>query len=356
MKFPNGFGWITKLKGKRRKPYIIRKTNGWIYDKEKDKYKQDIIIVGYAKTKKEALEILTEYNKNCDSKNSYNTEFNRLTFKEVYENWSSKKFLTIAHSNINGYKAVYIICEELYNKEFRKLKFVDLQKVVDDCNKNYPTLIKLKTLFKQLYKYALKNDICEKDYAAHIDIVQYKNKNKNKQERERFTDDEIQEIWKKKDDKIYQTILMLIYSGCRISELLDLKKENVHLEEQYFDIMKSKTENGLRKVPIADKVLPFFEKWYHNYPECEYLLGTSKGRHFKYNTYLKDYYNYALEKLDIHHTPHCCRPTFILMLAFAKVDQTTIKKIVGHTGAMSLTEKVYTHFDIKPLLNAVNQI
>ena len=46
---------------------------------------------------------------------------------------------------------------------------------------------------------------------------------------------------------------MLIYNGCRISEFLDLKKENVHLEEQYFDVIASKTENGLRKVPIADK-------------------------------------------------------------------------------------------------------
>lgn len=49
---------------------------------------------------------------------------------------------------------------------------------------------------------------------------------------------------------------MLLYSGVRISEMLDLKKENVHLNEQYFDVICSKTENGIRKVPIADKVLP----------------------------------------------------------------------------------------------------
>ena len=39
---------------------------------------------------------------------------------------------------------------------------------------------------------------------------------------------------------------------CEMSreELLDLKKENVHLDEQYFDVICSKTENGIRKVPI----------------------------------------------------------------------------------------------------------
>ena len=49
---------------------------------------------------------------------------------------------------------------------------------------------------------------------------------------------------------------MLIYSGVRISEMLDLLKSDVHLDEQFFDVIDSKTENGIRKVPIADKVLP----------------------------------------------------------------------------------------------------
>ena len=33
-----------------------------------------------------------------------------------------------------------------------------------------------------------------------------------------------------------------------------------------------------------------------------------------------------------------------------------IKKIVGHSGAMSLTEKVYTHLDIQSLVEAINKI
>ena len=40
---------------------------------------------------------------------------------------------------------------------------MDLQFVVDTCGKNYPTLKKLKGLFNQLYAYAMKNDICNKD-------------------------------------------------------------------------------------------------------------------------------------------------------------------------------------------------
>lgn len=60
--------------------------------------------------------------------------------------------------------------------------------------------------------------------------------------------------------------------------------------------------------------------------------------------------------LNIDRTPHYCRHTCISMLAEAGIDQTIIKKIVGHSGAMTLTEKVYTHFDIKELVDAINTL
>lgn len=44
------------------------------------------------------------------------------------------------------------------------------------------------------------------------------------------------------------------------------------------------------------------------------------------------------------------------LLSEAGVQDTTIKKIVGHSGAMSMTEKVYTHLDVKVLIDAINEI
>lgn len=60
--------------------------------------------------------------------------------------------------------------------------------------------------------------------------------------------------------------------------------------------------------------------------------------------------------LGFEHQPHDTRHTCISLLAEAHVDQTMIKKIVGHKGAMSLTERVYTHPDIKALVDAINMI
>ena len=44
------------------------------------------------------------------------------------------------------------------------------------------------------------------------------------------------------------------------------------------------------------------------------------------------------------------------MMTEKEVSPTLIKKIVGHSGAMSLTEKVYTHVNVQELLEAINKI
>ena len=350
MRLPNGYGSVVKLSGKRRNPYVVRKTAGWRYDKEKDKQVQEYIIIGYAPTKADGLQMLAEYNKN-----PFDVSSSKITFQEIFEKWSASKFPTISDSNVKGYKASYKLCGTLYNKVFKEIKLADLQYVVDTCGKNFPTLRKLKVLFGQMYEYALKNDVCNKNYAEFVDILKYKDRNPNRRDRNKFDKYELDRIWMQQEDKYYQIVLMLIYSGVRISEMLDLLKSDVYLDEQYFDVIDSKTENGTRKVPIADKVLPFFKAWYDD-TDSEYLLHTENGEQFKYRNYYDSYFIPLMVNLGFDKTTHCSRHTCISMLAEAKVSQTTIKKIVGHSGAMTLTEKVYTHLDVRELIDAINKI
>lgn len=338
------------MSGKRRRPYMIRKTIGWEYDPVKDKQVQKYAVIGYAATKAEAMQMLAEYNQN-----PFDVKAAKATFQDVYDQWSKVKYPTISKSNVHGYEASYRVCGTLYNKVFKEIRLVDLQFVVDTCGKNYPTLKKLKGLFNQLYEFAMKNDICNKDYSEYVDILRYKDKNPDKRDHNKFEKTEIDRLWQITDQPYYQIVLMLIYNGCRISEFLDLKKENINLQEQYFDVVSSKTENGIRRVPIADKVLPYYKAWYES-SDCEYLIHTPDHKHFEYRNYYDSYWTPLMESLGFEHKPHDTRHTCISMLAEAHVDQTMIKKIVGHSGAMTLTERVYTHLDIEALVEAVNKI
>lgn len=345
MRLPNGYGSVHKLSGNRRNPWRVRITTGWAEDDERQLYKT----IGYYPTRSEALNALSDYHKN-----PYDIS-KTITFSELYQKWSSEKYGSISKSNENGYKASYAVCSSLYNMQFVTIRKNHLQGVIDNCGKNYPTLRKLKVLFNQLFKYAMENDVCDKDYSQFVDIVKHKEKSKEEKHKP-FTDAEIQKLWAMEGRNEYiSIILMLIYSGCRISELLDLKKVNVHISEQYFDIVAAKTDSGIRKVPIADKVKHFYEQWLHK-NDSEYLLSNSTGTHFSYYTYKENYWDSLMRELSFEHLPHDTRHTTVSMLAKADVNQTVIKRIVGHSGAMNLTEKVYTHFEIQQLIDAINLI
>lgn len=349
LKLPNSYGSVTKLSGSRRKPYIVRKSNGWEYDEATDNFKLNRVIIGYARTRTEGLQMLADYNER-----PYDVEKSKVTFSEVFEEWKKTKYPTISESNIKGYNASFAACECLYDRPFKDLRLADLQKVVDTCGKNYPTLKKLKILFNQLYSYAMKNDICPKDYSTFVDIAKYKDRNPNKKDRNKFTEEEISLLWKHSEDRYIQIILMLIYTGVRVSELLALKRENIFIDQHYFQVVASKTESGIRAVPIADKIYPFFKSWYAD--GCDYLLHMEDGSGFLYRNYYDAYWKPLMLRYGFTHRPHDTRHTTISMLTQADVKEVTIKKIVGHRGAMSLTERVYTHLDIKELLDAVNRI
>lgn len=349
MKNPNGFGSVYKLSDKkRRKPWAVRVTDSWVITdgKLRRKYKY----IGYYETRKEAMKALSEYNVNPSSVTK------DILFVDLYKMWSEEKYPSFSKSTVIAYRTAFNTCKQLYGFNFKDLRRPQLQRVIDESGKSYQSLAHIKSLLSHLYSYAIENDICDKDYAQYIDLTKYSKQDKEdkKEIHTIFTESEINQLWENvKKCTSAKVVLMMIYTGVRISELLDLKKSDVHLSEQWFHVSKSKTAAGVRDVPIADKVLPLFQEQMST--GGDYLFSKNKSK-YTYFSFKTEFWNGLSDELKINHLPHDTRHTCVSRLAEKKVDQTIIKKIVGHTGAMSVTEKVYTHYDIKPLLEAVNLI
>lgn len=362
MRLPNGYGNVSKLPGKRRNPWRARKTAGWIVNSDTGVAKQQYILVGYYPTRQAALQALAEYNANPFDIRS------DITFAEVYEKWSDKKFEEISDSNISGYRASYKLCSAIYNCKFVDLKLSHLQGVVDTANRNYPTLKKLKILLNQLFDYAVMHEIISKD--KHI--VEYLNIGKEEKSTKhyRFTDTEIETMWRWSDNNEYvQVVLMLIYSGVRPGELFAVKKSSVNLAEKHFQIEKGKNNNAIRKVPIHDRTLPFFEHWM-NKPDTEYLVTTVNGEKVPFDTnhgrYVDTYWSPLLSDMGIltyrndkgeekEHTPDDTRHTFTTMWKEKRLDEAMRRKIQGHSGK-GIGEMVYTHFELEKLREEMNKL
>lgn len=365
MRFANGVGSVYKLSGKRRKPWAARKTVGWTFDEEKKKSYPVYQFVGYYTTRQEALTALMEYNKN-----PYDLDVNTITFEEIYEKWSEVHFPKVSDSNAKGYRASYNLCESIRSMRFIDIKLIHLQKIVDESGKNTPTLKKLKVLFGLMYDYAVINEIVtpdKREMIRFLDISQAGNP--NAKNRKPFTKKAIKLLWDTYPSNDYISIvLILIYTGLRISELLELKKEDINVAERWLFVKEAKTEAGVREVPIAEKVVPFFEYWMAK--NCDTLICTPDEQPFTYRNYYDSYWiplmidlnlgKYVMEEgkqepVYKGYTPHCTRHTCISLLTEVGVDERILQKIVGHKG-QNVTQAVYTHIDLPYKLEAINKI
>lgn len=363
MKLPNSYGSVYKLSGKRRNPWAARKTVGWKQLPDKKKAYPIYQFVGYFSTRAEALQALAAFNED-----PYDLHSDTITFAEVYEKWSDVHFETIKNSN--GYKAAFKTSQPLHNLKFAEIKLDHLQRVVDESGKNTPTLRTLKNLWSLMYDYAVIHEIVspdKRDIVRYVDIS--KSGNPNAYDRKPFSKKEIKSLWEIQSSNEYLTVvLMLIYTGVRIGELLALEKKDVHLDERWFYVKESKTESGIREVPIAEKVVPFFEHWMQK--DCDHLICTPEKKPFTYRNYYDSYWIPLMLQLNMGknvsekdkkepvykgHRPHDTRHTCISLLTEAGVDERIIKKIVGHKG-QGVTQIVYTHVDLPYKLEAINLI
>lgn len=338
MKNPNGYGSVFKLSGNRRKPWCARVTVGWT-DEGKQKYKN----IGYYEERADAMIALAQYNDD-----PYDLDSNKITFAEIYEKWSVEKFPKISDSNIRGYKTSYNKCHRLHDMKFRQIKKMHMQRIINENdNLSYQVRMKLKTLFIQLFRFAIENDIVEKDYAQFVEVGEMT----TKIERKPFTENEIETLWRNLDKPYVDTILIMIYSGMRIGELLDITCDNVNVDERII-IGGKKTKAGIdRAIPIHRKILPLIQKQLGG----EYLVTSPTGKKMSYNNYIQRQFTPLMKELDMNHLPHDCRHTAATMLDNVGADKTIVKLILGHKSS-DITERVYTHKTHQQLVEAIDLI
>ncbi len=360
MRRAQGTGTIGKSKRTLRKPYFVRITERTWHDENGKKHEKKKLL-GYYETKKEAQEALEAYNTN---KEHINLEFNKIKFCDLWKKWQETKSEDeLSESTMKAYKYTYDkITDNIKNKVFVNINFDDLQSMINTLKKDgkkYDTLRKIKSDLSQLYAYAMKCDIINKNYGLLLDIGKSKRKGEAL-----ILKDELKQVQKlleteQNEDTLItlKIIYMLCFNGCRISEFLDLKTKDIKLKECIFNITDSKTEAGVRRVPIHSAVYNIYESLYNEDNEY-FLINPRTGKKFSYANFRDSYWDRLRSLLNWNEelTPHNCRKTCASLMKRFDVDPTYQKLILGHEGALDLTEKVYTHISDEQLIEAINKI
>lgn len=344
MRLPNGYGSIRKLSGKRRKPYIVQKTVGWIADPETKKLKQERITIGYYKDKPTALQALADYNAN-----PYDLSTMNKTFADIYAIWSEKKYPKLQEKTVACYTAAYNHCDSIHDRPLCNLKTAELQKVVDDCPAGSNTKTNIKVVMNAVFEYGLQNDIVNKNYSSFIEIEA----SDPIIDRIPFTRSEIDMLWNMLDNVAARIVLILIYNGMRVNELLKMPRECCDLKEKSLDIKKAKNKYSIRKVPIHDKVFDLVKGFYDM--NGSNLIVNDSGFNVTYNNFAtRDFIKLMKEIGRPEHHLHDTRHTFITE-GRKYMDKLHLQKIVGHKPD-DITDEVYTHIKFSELLTAMNKI
>lgn len=336
MKNPNGYGTVVKLSGNRRKPYAVRKTIGF-----NEKGHPIYLPIGYTETREEGMNMLAMYNHE-----PWNVDRDKVTLDLLYNRWLKIKYPKLGDSTQKSLKSAYKHCKKYYNAIYRKLRSFDMQDCIDNCGCGYSTQWAIKNLFGHLDRFAFEIDVVDKMYSQITTAPPIPDTTKKP-----FTEDEIQTLWEHKDDEWVDTVLMYLYTGFRLNELLNMETLSVDLEQRIFK-GGSKSQSGKdRIVPIHPLIFDLVKK---RVEQGNKYLISYEGKKLSQSKYY-EFWNEILNKLEIEHTPHECRHTFRSKLDSAGANKKCIDLLMGHKSK-DVGERVYTHKTIEELRHAIELI
>lgn len=300
---------------------------------------------GFA-TKHEALEYLPQLKQELPQQDM------NVKFKDLYDKWMTGHAVKVTKSTIDCYKSAYKYFQPIYYAEIAKIRTEHLQKCIDECPHGKRTKENMKALGTSLWRYAMQLDIVDRNYAEYLYIQK-----EEQAEKLAFSTEQLATMWENADRvSSLKYVLVLCYTGMRLSELLVARTENYNPEEGYF-VTGVKTEAGKdRIITISPKIRPFFD----GFGKGEYLFT---GEQMAAKKFRSDLYYPALQALGMDaladdgshiYTPHCCRHTFATLMKNVDAPPTDKQKLIGHSK-FEMTAQ-YTHTDLNSLRKITDNI
>lgn len=366
---PNGSGTVVKLSGRRRKPFCARVT---LDERNPINGEKKQLVIGTFETYQEALNALSLYSltKNNTISKKEAMEIDPEVYQKVQEKMSKKvpTFLDIyyildkedfsslsPHTQNNMHGAIKHL-KKLHYLKIDQITLRMIQDVFDEDGSNHGTQVHMKTICTKVFRYAVVNQYIDRndDYTSYIRVPKYEESDMHRP----YTINEILAL-KKADTPEAHIMLIFIYTGVRINELLNINRDNIHIDEKCDDdgterlisymITGSKTKAGKNRiVPIHDDI--------KQYVIDELLKPEKRLVDVSYPNFTNRTVLIKVNKLlNTHHTMHDTRKTFATLCQMNNLNVYIRKKVLGHR-MNDITFDVYTNESKNRLWTEINKI
>lgn len=366
---PNGSGTVVKLSGRRRKPFCAKVT---LDERNLTNGEKKRLVIGTFETYQEALNALSLYSltvNNTISKKEameidpevYQKVQDKMskkvpTFLDIYYILDKDEFSLLSSQTQNSMHGAIKHLKKLHYLKIDQITLRMIQDVFDEDGSNHSTQVHMKTICTKVFRYAVVNQCIERndDYTSYIRIAKYEESDMHRP----YTINEILAL-KKADTPEAHIMLIFIYTGVRINELLNINRDNIHIDEKCDDdgterlisymITGSKTKAGKNRiVPIHDDIKQYvideLLKPEKRLVDVTYANFTTRTVLIKVN-----------KLLNTHHTMHDTRKTFATLCQMNNLNVYIRKKVLGHR-MNDITFDVYTNESKNRLWTEINKI
>lgn len=366
---PNGSGTVVKLSGRRRKPFCAKVT---LDERNLTNGEKKRLVIGTFETYQEALNALSLYSltvNNTISKKEameidpevYQKVQDKMskkvpTFLDIYYILDKDEFSLLSPQTQNSMHGAIKHLKKLHYLKIDQITLRMIQDVFDEDGSNHSTQVHMKTICTKVFRYAVVNQYISRDddYTSYIRVPKYEESDMHRP----YTINEILAL-KKADTPEAHIMLIFIYTGVRINELLNINRDNIHIDEKCDDdgterlisymITGSKTKAGKNRiVPIHDDIKQFvideLLKPEKRLVDVTYANFTTRTVLIKVN-----------KLLNTHHTMHDTRKTFATLCQMNNLNVYIRKKVLGHR-MNDITFDVYTNESKNRLWTEINKI
>lgn len=272
---------------------------------------------------------------------SHTVNSSQVSLDEVYKlfyewKYGEKAAKQLSTASRTSTKAAYLHLEQFYERPLDSISLTEMQDYINSIDASKSTVANVVQLLKSIYKYALPRELCTKNIAQHLVMP----KTKDVEHGTPFTDTELLRMWKGRSDSINRLLLIMCYSGFRISAYTTL---TVNLEEGYFQGGVKTAAGKNRVVPIHSGIRPLVEESIAMYGHL--IPGLSIGQ--------------TREKISMMypgHTPHDTRHTFSSLCEKYGVAEHDRKRMLGHSFGADITNGVYGHRTVEELREQIEKI
>lgn len=266
---------------------------------------------------------------------------NTITLRQLFNEWLPIHSQSISKSAVKSYRIAFKHISNIADMPITDIHFQHLQNVIKSMHVkglSYSSCKKVRTLLNQLFNYAIIKDYPITNYALHLTL----GPNIPTIRRKVFTRQQINKLWAI-DTSYSRMILILLYTGLRIGELLALRKQDINRRSLYLVVKCSKTKAGEgRIIPLHHRIIPLIEQFYTD--TNDYLFAIS------YTTFRKHFHD-VMSLLKCKHTIHDTRHTFASLLD-PVAPPNALRSLLGHKQG-DITTRVYTHKTIRELRKTI---